>query len=84
MRALRLSGAVLALAALAGCNALGGGGSPDVSAADFVGTEVAVTPGLASCVTAIGRPDLAVDPEGEMSNEEIRELLNCTAERASR
>ncbi|WP_371156351.1 hypothetical protein [Jannaschia sp. 2305UL9-9] len=61
----------------------GGVGGNTPSAADFVGTEVEVTPGLASCVTAIGRPDLARDPSGDMSNDEIEALLACTAERAS-
>ncbi|UWQ18013.1 hypothetical protein [Jannaschia sp. M317] len=65
---------------LAGCNTLSSG----PGAADFVGADVEVTPGLASCVTAIGRPDLAVDPSGPMSNQEIEDLLACTAERASR
>ncbi|WGH80074.1 hypothetical protein [Jannaschia ovalis] len=62
--------------ALAGCNT--------VSAVDFVGEDVAVTPGLASCATAIGRPDLARDPQADMSAAEIEALVACTAERASR
>ncbi|TFL19422.1 hypothetical protein [Jannaschia formosa] len=64
---------------LAACNA-GLGGVP--SAADFVDEPVAVTPGLASCATAIGRPDLAVDPDAPMSQAEIEALLTCTAARA--
>ncbi|MGB3553660.1 MAG: hypothetical protein WBA25_03355 [Jannaschia sp.] len=42
-----------------------------------------VSPGLASCLGAIGRPDVAADPEADMSETEIEALLGCTAERAS-
>ncbi|MDB2407128.1 hypothetical protein N9W17_01170 [Jannaschia sp.] len=69
---------------LAGCSVdLGGQGDRDgPSASDFVGSDSVVTPGLASCATAIGRPDLASDPNAAMSNEEIDALLTCTAARA--
>ncbi|WP_220748630.1 MULTISPECIES: hypothetical protein [Jannaschia] len=68
----------LLLVGLAGC----GGNAPGPSATDFVGTDAEVSPGLASCVTAIGRPDLATDPDASMTNDEIEALLTCTAERA--
>ncbi|MGB3408903.1 MAG: hypothetical protein WBA67_15585 [Jannaschia sp.] len=74
--------AMLAAVALAGCDGFGGLSGP--SAVDFVDADVKVSPGLASCVTAIGRPDLANDPSGEMSSGEIEDLLDCTTERASR
>ena len=72
--------AVLAIArvALAGCNA-GGSGGPSIAVADSQ-----VEPGLASCLATIGRADVAVDPAAPMSDAEISELLDCTAERATR
>lgn len=63
----------------AGCNTSISG----PTALDFVGSDIAMTPGLASCVTAIGRADLTIDPEADMTNDEIEALLTCTAERAS-
>jgi hypothetical protein len=42
-----------------------------------------VSPGLASCLLSIDRPDLAADPHGRMSGAEIRALVACTAERAA-
>ena len=41
-----------------------------------------VPPGIASCLTAIGRPDVVADPEAPMSNAEIVGLVGCTADRA--
>ncbi|MCK0168142.1 hypothetical protein MWU52_11310 [Jannaschia sp. S6380] len=43
-----------------------------------------VTPGLASCLASIGRPDVAADPDAPMSEAEIAGLLACTSDRASR
>ncbi|MEM8822845.1 MAG: hypothetical protein AAGF30_04475 [Pseudomonadota bacterium] len=43
-----------------------------------------VSPGLASCLLAIDRPDVALDPVADMSRTEIEGLVACTAERASR
>lgn len=69
--------AILVLcAALTGCNVAGGS---RVSVADET-----VQPGLASCLTAIGRADVAADPDAPMSNAEIGALLDCTSDRASR
>ena len=66
---------------LPACVAQGGaGGTP--SAADFVGQDIAVTPGLASCATSIGRPDLATNPDAPMSTQEIEALIACAAARA--
>ena len=67
---------LLSILTVAGC----GMGAP--GAADFVDSDLAVTPGLASCATAIGRPDLAADPQADMSPAEIEALIACTAERA--
>ncbi|WP_298436634.1 hypothetical protein [uncultured Jannaschia sp.] len=65
---------------------IGGGGGfarNGPGAADFVDADRAVTPGLASCLNAIGRPDMINDPGASMSNAEIEGLLACTSERAS-
>lgn len=63
--------------ALAGCG-FGGGDAPEVIvAADEV------TPGLASCLSAIGRADVAADPDAPMSTAEIAGLIECTSERAA-
>lgn len=62
----------------------GGVGRGGPGASDFVDADRAVTPGLASCLTAIGRPDMVNDPGAAMSNAEIEGLLACTSERASR
>ena len=43
-----------------------------------------VQPGLASCLAAIDRPDVAADPDAAMSPAEIEALVDCTADRASR
>jgi len=72
--------ALLSLPLLAACSVDLGAGGP--SAVDFVGDPIAVTPGLASCATAIGRPDLALEPDAPMSEAEIERLLACTATRA--
>ncbi|PWJ22093.1 hypothetical protein [Jannaschia seohaensis] len=71
--------ALILLPLLAACNFDLGG---PLSAEDFVGDDIAVTPGLASCATAIGRPDLATDPNAPMTVAEIDALLTCTASRA--
>jgi hypothetical protein len=70
----------LLLLALPSCVADGIGGGP--SAADFVGQDIAVTPGLASCAARIGRPDLAVNPDAPMNQAEIEGLIVCAAARA--
>lgn len=57
---------------VSGCNA---GGGPAFATAE-------VRPGLASCLAAIDRPDVAADPEAPMSTGEITALVTCTAERA--
>lgn len=67
---------LLVLSVLTGCNVAGGN---RVSVADG-----SVQPGLASCLTAIGRADVAVDPDAPMNDAEIGALLTCTADRASR
>ena len=68
---------------LAACSAdLGGAGSGGPSASDFLGEDISVSPGLASCATAIGRPDLVVNPDAPMTADEIDALLLCTADRA--
>ncbi len=54
------------------------------SAADFVADDLPVTPGLASCLTRIERPDVIDNPGADLSTSEIEALVNCTAERASR
>ncbi|CTQ31388.1 hypothetical protein [Jannaschia rubra] len=72
MKGLWLTGALF----LAGCVA--DGPRPAFTAGD------GVTPGLASCLSAIGRADVAADPEAPMSAVEIQGLLTCTAERARR
>lgn len=59
---------------ITGCNVAGGGGVA------FTGSEV--QPGLASCLFAINRPDVAAEPDAPMSLTEIAALVNCTAERA--
>jgi hypothetical protein len=43
-----------------------------------------VSPGLASCLLSIDRPDVARDPGAAMSQTEIEALVTCTARRASR
>jgi hypothetical protein len=46
------------------------------------GSSEALTPGLVSCLRAIGRPDIAANPYGEMGLGDIEALVACTAERA--
>ncbi|MEM7711935.1 MAG: hypothetical protein AAF264_14550 [Pseudomonadota bacterium] len=43
-----------------------------------------VAPGHASCLLAIDRPDVALDPAADMTAEEIERFVACAAERASR
>ncbi|MEM7491330.1 MAG: hypothetical protein AAF390_19625 [Pseudomonadota bacterium] len=43
-----------------------------------------VTPGHASCLLAIDRADVALDPVAPMTPQEIERFVTCTAERASR
>lgn len=62
---------------LTGCNAATGGAPVTVA-------DGSVQPGLASCLTAIGRSDVAADPDADMSDAEIEALLTCTADRAGR
>lgn len=60
--------------ALAGCQA----GAPAVVPFAAPGVE----PGLAVCLAAIGRADVAASPDAPMSRGEIAGLVACTAERA--
>jgi hypothetical protein len=78
---MRTGAALLLLLSLAAC-----GGRPDAGyeaeVAALADQSPDLTPGLVSCLLAIGRPDLADDPAGDMDVAEIEALLSCTAERA--
>ncbi|SFJ38995.1 hypothetical protein [Jannaschia pohangensis] len=62
---------------LAGC--IGGG---ETGTSQALATGDGVAPGHASCLAAIGRPDVAMDPEAELTKTEITEFLACISERA--
>ncbi|MEM7641874.1 MAG: hypothetical protein AAF366_05045 [Pseudomonadota bacterium] len=66
---------------LAACNAANPAYEARVMALADANEEV--SPGLASCLLSIGRPDVALDPAAEMSPQEIEQLILCTAERAA-
>ena len=66
--------ALLPLLALAGCQATGPQAVPFAAPG--------VEPGLAVCLAAIGRADVAAAPDAPMSNGEIAGLLACTSQRA--
>lgn len=70
---------LLLVAALAACNA---GGT--VRPTDPAVFDAAASAGLASCLGAIGRADVAADPSAPMSQGEIEALLRCTSDRAGR
>ncbi|MEL6587327.1 MAG: hypothetical protein AAFY65_13750 [Pseudomonadota bacterium] len=62
----------------AGCNLGEGGGGVTTTV-----ENAAVEPGHASCLAAIGRADVALDPTADMSTEEIDAFVRCIGERAS-
>jgi hypothetical protein len=66
---------------LAGCVGSGARSGYDAEVAALASDEV--PEGVVSCLRAIGRTDVALDPEAEMSSAEIAELVACTGRRAA-